>query len=408
MLARTAPAIAALNDDPQESYVRHPVLFTGQGAEYRRIWGVNALLTLLTLGLYYPWTMVGKFKYFYTHTFVAGHALDYHASAKQIFFGNLLGTVLINGLFFGISKLGPYADTAHTALQLLFAALVPVILHGFMQFQLTHTSWRGQRFALHATPADAYRAMGLPTAIYVLSSILITAALDAGRQGLMTQAAGLGAAGVLALCIGLPMLYVRYRHYQHRYAAYGELRNEQAVDARALPKACLRSILMAIVLVFGLALPLAIWLAQQTGFDLRQMGQMSLSGPGSHIALATALFVGPLFFILTGLLMALPYPYLGAHLQNSMWADTAHRRLRFESQVPVEALLKLTIKDWFLIVGTLGFYYPYAAVAEAKLRLHAMAIHLHASVLTPADPPGAQTPALASDTAEHLQPKFSV
>ena len=38
--------------------------FTASGSEYFRIWIVNLLLTLGTLGLYYPWARVRKLRYF--------------------------------------------------------------------------------------------------------------------------------------------------------------------------------------------------------------------------------------------------------------------------------------------------------------------------------------------------------
>lgn len=52
-----------------------PIEFTGSGSEYFRIWIVNLLLTLVTLGIYYPWAKVRRLRYFYGNTLVAGHAL---------------------------------------------------------------------------------------------------------------------------------------------------------------------------------------------------------------------------------------------------------------------------------------------------------------------------------------------
>ena len=33
----------------------HPIEFTGSGGEYFRVWIVNVLLSIVTLGLYTPW-----------------------------------------------------------------------------------------------------------------------------------------------------------------------------------------------------------------------------------------------------------------------------------------------------------------------------------------------------------------
>ena len=43
---------------PEESRWESPFEFTGDGAEYFRIWIVNTLLTLLTGGVFFAWAKV--------------------------------------------------------------------------------------------------------------------------------------------------------------------------------------------------------------------------------------------------------------------------------------------------------------------------------------------------------------
>ena len=66
----TIPAVLAIE------HVRRPV-FTGEGAEYFRIWVVNLLLTLLTLGVYSAWAKVRKQRWFWQHTRLDGHVFDF-------------------------------------------------------------------------------------------------------------------------------------------------------------------------------------------------------------------------------------------------------------------------------------------------------------------------------------------
>ncbi len=49
-----------------------PFEFTGRGGEYFRIWIVNILLILLTLGIYSAWATVRKRLYFYGNIRLAG------------------------------------------------------------------------------------------------------------------------------------------------------------------------------------------------------------------------------------------------------------------------------------------------------------------------------------------------
>jgi hypothetical protein len=44
------------------------VVFSGVGGEYARLWAKGWLLTLLTLGLYYPWARASKLHYLYMGT----------------------------------------------------------------------------------------------------------------------------------------------------------------------------------------------------------------------------------------------------------------------------------------------------------------------------------------------------
>lgn len=46
-------------------YFHTPFRFTGNGREYFRIWIVNTLLTILTLGIYSAWAKVRKKRYIY-------------------------------------------------------------------------------------------------------------------------------------------------------------------------------------------------------------------------------------------------------------------------------------------------------------------------------------------------------
>ncbi|MES2089507.1 MAG: DUF898 family protein [Pseudomonadota bacterium] len=353
--------------------VRHEVEFSGSVDQYRRQWARDTLLLLLTFGLYYPWAMVRKFKYLYGHTHVAGHPLGYHASALPLFIGNVIGSVLLNAMFYGLSKTGQYALVGQAALQLLLAALTPLFLHGFLEFQLTHTSWRGQRLGLAAKPADAYRAMGAPTLVYMAAGVLIVWAVMVGKAGQSGLATGLGMAGSAALCIALPFMFHRYKCYQHQFAVYGILRNQRAIPVVDTSKVWMRASAVALVVMFALVWPLALWLSHAVGFDLTKE------------ITALLLFVVPFLFIATALFMAWPYPYLSVQLQNQLWSETAHDQIRFESRVDPDELLKLTRKNWFLIVCTLGYHYPSAVVSEAKLRQQAVSVWLSSDLLEEAD-----------------------
>src|SRR5688500_3394147 len=68
--------------DPDPELVS--ISFSGDGAEYFRLWVVNLLLTALTLGVYSAWAKVRKTKYFYQNTRLDGNVFDYHGRPGAI------------------------------------------------------------------------------------------------------------------------------------------------------------------------------------------------------------------------------------------------------------------------------------------------------------------------------------
>jgi len=86
--ATTAAAAAPTPGAPRVLQIR----FTGSGSEYFRIWAVNPLLILVTLGLYLPFAKGRRIRHFHANTLVDGQAnrgRDFDASgprrAHQVF-----------------------------------------------------------------------------------------------------------------------------------------------------------------------------------------------------------------------------------------------------------------------------------------------------------------------------------
>src|SRR3954471_6399831 len=57
--------------DQFEGSQRHPFIFSGKGGEYFKIWIVNILLSIVTLGIYSAWAKVRNKQYFYGNTQLA-------------------------------------------------------------------------------------------------------------------------------------------------------------------------------------------------------------------------------------------------------------------------------------------------------------------------------------------------
>ncbi|MFP5306510.1 MAG: DUF898 family protein, partial [Gammaproteobacteria bacterium] len=73
-VAPVPPHRAPLATTPAAYVATRPerLQFSGSGGEYFRIWIVNLLLSVLTLGIYSAWAKVRRMQYFYRNTTLAG------------------------------------------------------------------------------------------------------------------------------------------------------------------------------------------------------------------------------------------------------------------------------------------------------------------------------------------------
>lgn len=60
-----------------------PVQFNGDARDYFRVWLVNALLTIITFGIWSAWAKVRTQRWFYGHTQIGGHGFEYHATGGR-------------------------------------------------------------------------------------------------------------------------------------------------------------------------------------------------------------------------------------------------------------------------------------------------------------------------------------
>ena len=129
--------------------------FDAQGGEYFRIWIVNLLLTIATLGIYSAWAKVRKLRYLHGHTRLAGSVFGYHAEPLRILRGRLIAAA-IGAAYFGATRVSPFATLG---VVLLIAIAMPWLVVRSRMFTLNVTSWRGLRFGFAPDYAGAYRAL---------------------------------------------------------------------------------------------------------------------------------------------------------------------------------------------------------------------------------------------------------
>lgn len=131
-----------------------PIEFRATGGEYFRIWIVNLLLTIVTLGIYSAWAKVRRLRYFYGNTSLDGASFEYHGRPIAI----LKGRIIVVGVYLVFA-------VATRLWPLVQIVLLPVIIFGVpwiivraRLFQMRMTSWRGLRFNFHGRYGGAFGA----------------------------------------------------------------------------------------------------------------------------------------------------------------------------------------------------------------------------------------------------------
>lgn len=154
----------------QLDIVTTPFEFTGSGSEYFRIWIVNLVLTILTLGVYSAWAKVRRNRYFYGHTRLGVAAFEYLAEPMAILKGRLLalGIFLI---YAGATQIYPWTAPVFG---LLFLAATPWLVINALKFRTRNTAFRNVRFDFIANYREAVRIfIGLPLLIVFTLGLIV-------------------------------------------------------------------------------------------------------------------------------------------------------------------------------------------------------------------------------------------
>lgn len=124
--------------------------FHGKGPQYFGIWAVNIILTILSLGLYYPWAKANMRRYLWNETELDGDRFVYHGTGKEAFKGFLIAY----GVVFLLFTLSTFSEFALLLLMPLFIALVPFAIFSAWRYRASRTSWRGIFFSFTGNFGD--------------------------------------------------------------------------------------------------------------------------------------------------------------------------------------------------------------------------------------------------------------
>lgn len=141
-----------------EKYKLH---FYGSFQGFFKLYLVKVFLTILTLGLYYPWARVAILKYKYANSEFDGTRFSFTGDPKEIFKGYIVIWAL--GICYFCSK---YVITGNQIIAIVggIAGLLLVLLYPWMlvssyRYRLSRTIWRGLSFVYTGLISTMYKIL---------------------------------------------------------------------------------------------------------------------------------------------------------------------------------------------------------------------------------------------------------
>jgi len=355
MHAPDAPAITDLDQFAPEATLPEKRLlafqFTGSGREYFRIWVINLLLSLATLGIYSAWAKVRRLQYFDRNTTLAGAAFDFHGEAKAILRGRVLAVVLLTAYHyaFGFSLVFGLAVVAVLLLSL------PFMMRGALRFRLGNTSWRGLRFHFTGSVPLAYRTYLAPIAVFLMPGVLLAILGNTPWVALP-----------VALYLAWPAMLGSMKRYQYGHVAYGDQASSTDLPLGKFFRIYVRGLLLTVVplvLMIGLVAILA-WAAKATAGTGR---------PTSGVIVGLTTFLPLAGMLLVYMVLG---PYQQVRILNLCLPRTQFPGVRFVSTLSARRFGWLQLKNLFLTLITLGLYRPFAVVNVYRYRLAHMMLEV--------------------------------
>ena len=126
----------------------YPLAFHGKGSEYFGIIILNAILSVVTLGLYYPWAKEKKLKYLYSKNTFDETPFVFSGTGKEMFKGFIraIGILIVIYVIFIFLVYQKMVAIGLIFFYISLILLLPIAIHGAYRYRMSKTSWKGIRF----------------------------------------------------------------------------------------------------------------------------------------------------------------------------------------------------------------------------------------------------------------------
>lgn len=303
--------------------------FTGSSGEFFKIWIVNIMLSIVTLGIYSAWAKVRSKRYFYGNTLLMGTSFDYLADPLKILKGRLIAFAML--VLYSFSAVSP---ALQGVLMLIFIPLFPWIIIKALRFNAYNSAYRNIRFTFHARYLTAL-------GVFV------------GWPFLVAFSAGLA----------YPYFVRARKKFVIDHTAYGTSGFELQANAGEFYLIYLKASAMLLLLAGMFA---------AVGYALKQdLAAATHEGIAIIVTLAIILML-PVFLLV--------FAYIYTATANLVINKTVLKQHHFESHLEFGKLYWLYFSNTLAIMLSVGLLIPWAMIRTARYRISCMAVYVDGNV----------------------------
>lgn len=305
-----------------------PVVFTGKKMEYFKLWLVNLLLSIITLGIYSAWAKVRNTQYLYGHTQVDGHRFSFLAKPIQILIGRIIAVVVF-AIYTLISQLNPILGLI---CGLLLLAAYPWLINSGLRFSMRNTSYRNVRFTFNGT------YMGALVAFLALPIV-----------------------GVLTLWLAMPWVLKKIHQYIYEHISYGGKPVRLSTSTGYYYKASLITLAITAVIFGG-------------GYLFVEASDLLYKLQYGYYSIASVIPMFIAFYLVAlSLIAGVFYALMFNHLGNAMKMDDV---AALKTNLSIQSYCWLNLSNSLLLIVTLGLAFPITQIRKNHLLARATEVTL--------------------------------
>jgi len=335
--------------------------FKGAGLEYFKIWIVNLILSILTIGIYSAWATVRKKRYMYGSTLLDGSSFEYHASPITILKGRLIAVALFV-IYTVVSQVSPEAAIIFLPVLVIVS---PWIIWRSIKFNAKISSFRNVYFGFEGVLGKSYLyylviPFLLPFLLIPLVGSSILTIFSGNFEESFLIMFGVGYLVFILIIPFLKKITMDYYINNHRYG--------QGNFSTTLLVSKFYAIYgLFILAVMGIGIVTSIIM----GFFLGGIDVIFEQGPAPE-AIFSIIFV---FYLLMFIIMFWSKAYLTTRVRNYVYANTKlDGEIQLGSNLEVMPFFWIYLSNFLLVLFTLGLAYPWAVIRVTKYMAETISI----------------------------------